>query len=98
VAAHVLAILVGLEPGGADAVGGLLTQLGGLLQPALNKAMGGSAPVTAETAELVARSLFENPDFIAAVRGATQEPSVQTTVVTPIAPAQGKKPAAAPPK
>ncbi len=64
---------------GGDAVSGLLTQIGSLIQPAIAKVTGGDATkVTPELTERVARSLAENPAFMAALQEALTAPSQPT--------------------
>lgn len=67
---------------GGDAVNTLLSQIGGLLQPAIAKVTGGdSSQVTPELAERVARSLADNPAFLTAVQDAlTAPPSKEAAV------------------
>ncbi|HLK55484.1 MAG TPA: SPFH domain-containing protein [Chthonomonadaceae bacterium] len=61
---------------GSDTVSGLLSQIGGLLQPAIAKVTGGSpASVTPELAEQVARQLAENPAFLTALQDALTQPA-----------------------
>ncbi|HZT42698.1 MAG TPA: SPFH domain-containing protein [Chthonomonadaceae bacterium] len=61
--------------GSGDAVGSLISQIGGLLQPALAKVTGGDpARVTPEMTEQVARSLAENPAFLNALQEALTAP------------------------
>lgn len=57
-----------------DAVSGLLSQIGNILQPALNKVTG-SANVASDpkAAEQLARSLAENPAFLAALQEALKK-------------------------
>lgn len=70
-----------------DAVSGLLSQIGGLLQPAIAKVTGSDASrVSAETAEQVARSLADNPAFLAAVKEALTAPQSSRAVVVEAAP------------
>lgn len=58
----------GAGGGGGDAVSGLLSQLGGLLQPAIAKVTGTSpSSVSPEMADQVAQRLAENPAFQAAL-------------------------------
>lgn len=61
--------------GGGDTVSMLLSQVGGLLQPALSKVIGngnGTTP-TPEVAEQVAKKLAEDPALLAALRSALQK-------------------------
>jgi hypothetical protein len=77
--------------GGGDAVSGLLSQLGGLLQPAIAKVTGsGPTAVSPEMAEQVARRLSENPAFQTALLEALKAsapvtPSVVLTEPSPLA-------------
>ncbi len=67
------------KPSGQDAVGSLLSQLGSLIQPALARVAGGygSKPPTPEMTQMVARSLAENPAFIAALQEALTAPATE---------------------
>jgi uncharacterized membrane protein YqiK len=67
---------------GGDAVNTLLSQIGGLLQPAIAKVTGGDlSQVTPELAERVARSLADNPAFLTAVQDALTAPQPKEAVV-----------------
>lgn len=56
-----------------EAVSGLLSQLGGLVQPAIARVIGSDASaLTPETMENVAKRLSENPTFVAAIQQALQ--------------------------
>jgi uncharacterized membrane protein YqiK len=72
------------NPGGTDVVGGLIAQIGGLLQPALARVTGGeSGKASPETAEQVASRLAANPAFLAALSEAIKaEPARQAVVTT----------------
>ncbi|HLJ53895.1 MAG TPA: SPFH domain-containing protein [Chthonomonadaceae bacterium] len=81
------------RPGGADAVGSLLSQVGAFIQPALARIAGEEGkPVTQETADRVARSLAENPAFVAALKEAlaAQAPAAEQAVVSEAKPAKEK--------
>jgi hypothetical protein len=68
--------------GGGDAVSGLLSQLGGLLQPAIAKVTGtNTASVTPEMADQVAARLAENPAFQAALLEALKATAPAAPVV-----------------
>ena len=68
---------------GGDAVGSLLSQIGGLLQPALAKIAGGSpAPATSpESAAEMARKLAADPALLAALRDALANAQVEPAPV-----------------
>ncbi|HZP84036.1 MAG TPA: SPFH domain-containing protein [Chthonomonadaceae bacterium] len=67
---------------GGDAVNTLLSQIGGLLQPAIAKVTGGdSSQITPELAEQVARSLADNPAFLTAVQDALTAPQPKEAAV-----------------
>ncbi|MCW3095032.1 MAG: Inner rane protein YqiK [Chthonomonadaceae bacterium] len=71
--------------GGGDAVSGLLSQLGGLLQPAIAKVTGSSPnSVSPEMADQVAARLAENPAFQTALLEALKAtaPAAPTPVAT----------------
>ena len=58
---------------GSDALGSLLSQIGGILQPAISRVTGsGTAAASPETAAQVAQSLAANPAFLAALHNALQ--------------------------
>lgn len=70
---------------GTDAVGSLLSQIGSLIQPALAKVTGSDAnKVTPEVADQVARSLAENPAFLAALQDALKKPETPAPTTTAI--------------
>jgi hypothetical protein len=70
--------------GSGDLVGGLISQVGGLIQPALAKVSGTDTPrLTPEISESVARSLAENPAFLAALQEALAKSKQETS--TPVA-------------
>lgn len=77
--------------GGGDAVSGLLSQLGGLLQPAIAKVTGSSpAAISPEMADQVAQRLSENPAFQTALLEALKAsspvaPSVVIVEPVPVA-------------
>jgi uncharacterized membrane protein YqiK len=62
---------------GPDAVGGLISQLGSLIQPALARVAGadGSKTATPEMTAQIAASLAENPAFITALQEALTAPA-----------------------
>jgi uncharacterized membrane protein YqiK len=78
-----------------DVVGGLMSQVGALLQPALARAAGtDSKAITPEVTEQVARSLADNPAFITALQEALKSPTpelpsqavvVDTSDIQPVA-------------
>lgn len=69
--------------GGGDAVSGLLSQIGGLLQPALAKVTGGGNAPATETPEQIAKRLSEDPILLAALRKALAEtPAIEKVEVT----------------
>jgi hypothetical protein len=71
-----------VSPQSGDAVGSLLSQIGGLLQPALAKVTGNDpAKVTPELAEQVARNLADNPAFLIALQDALTAPMPAVGVV-----------------
>lgn len=62
---------------GPDSVGTLISQIGTLIRPVIAKATGESPEnVSAESAERIARSLSENPAFLAALREAVATPAM----------------------
>jgi flotillin len=65
------------KPANPDAVGALMSQLGSLIQPALARVAGssGANASSPEMTETVARSLAENPAFIAALQEALTAPA-----------------------
>ena len=65
--------------GSGDGVTTLLTQIGGLIQPALAKVAGNGAPAT-ETTEQIAKRIAEDPALLTALRNALAE-----TQITPAA-------------
>jgi uncharacterized membrane protein YqiK len=74
---------------GSDAVGGLIAQLGSLLQPALTRVTGGdNKGVTPEMTDQVARSLADNPAFLNALQEALTAPASglppQVVIVEPV--------------
>jgi flotillin len=74
---------------GADPVNALISQLGGVLRPAIAKAAGKEvSEVTPELAALVARKLSESSAFVSAVTEALTAPDV----VTPNKPARDESP------
>ena len=80
--------------GSGDAVSSLLSQIGGLLQPAIAKVTGGNpASVTPELAEEVAQKLAENPAFLTALQDALTQPvpPPQQAVVVETVPATPAK-------
>src|SRR5207248_1343552 len=81
----------GVKPSG-DAVGALFSQLGTLIQPALARVTGDGAKATPEMSEQVARSLAENPAFLAALQDALKPaqpvPPTQAIVVESAEPAK----------
>jgi flotillin len=79
--------------GGNDALGGLLGQIGSILQPAIARVTGnGTGSVSPETAEQVARSLAENPAFLAALQDALRPASEPIQAVVTVAPAASSTP------
>ncbi|HLY65648.1 MAG TPA: hypothetical protein VKU60_08940, partial [Chloroflexota bacterium] len=77
-------------PKGGDGVSALLGQIGGLIGPALAKVTGADANKTSpETAEQMARSLADNPAFLAALQEAlkAQKPAQAIVDVAPEEPA-----------
>ncbi|HEX5322143.1 MAG TPA: SPFH domain-containing protein [Capsulimonadaceae bacterium] len=61
---------------GPDAVGSLISQIGTLIRPVIAKATGESPEsISSESAERIARSLSENPAFLAALREAVAAPA-----------------------
>ena len=67
--------------GSGDAVSGLLAQIGSVLQPAIARVTGDNAKATPEVAEQVARSLADNPAFLAALQEALTAPKPSQAIV-----------------
>jgi uncharacterized membrane protein YqiK len=72
--------------GGHDAVGMLIGELGSLLRPAIARATGNGANITADSAQQLATKLAANPEFLAAVQSALAketEPAAEAPTVEP---------------
>jgi len=80
---------------GTDVVGGLMSQLGSLIQPALARAAGtDTKSITPEMTEQVARSLADNPAFITALQEALTAPSPDVPTQAVVVDTSDLKPAA----
>ena len=81
---------------GGDAVGALISQIGGLIQPAIARVTGGDpAKVTPEMTAQVAQSLAENPAFLTALQDsltAPGKPATHAAVVEIQPPTKPEKP------
>ena len=78
----------GANNGGTDAVGAILAQVGTLLQPAIAKVTGKSdSNLSPEDAQSVARSLADNPAFLAALQSALTASATTANTASSSAPA-----------
>ena len=85
----------GTHGNGGDAVSSLISQIGGLIQPAIARVTGGDAAnVSPEMTQQVARQLAENPAFLNAVQDALTAPpaSLPEPETRPLQPANSVRP------